>query len=150
MEKNKALSIELDVNDIYLPLDFIKVNIGEVMTKYDFSIVEKSNEEKLLMVANELLEYDKILIGFACYNLHEVLYLNNELKKYNLNLNIVYIPSEERIDSRIQQAIDEQRKWGYRDGVTDEEIERNFANFSATLQEIRDGLKETSIEIKAV
>jgi hypothetical protein len=86
----------------------------------------------------------------GCYNLHEVLYLNNELKKYNLNLSIVYIPSQERIGSRIQQAIDEQRKWGYRDGVTDEEIERNFVNFRATLQEIRDGLKETSIEIKAV
>lgn len=150
MEMNKALSIELDVNDIFLPLDFMKLNIGEVMTKYDFSIVEKSNEEKLLMVANELLEYDKILIGFACYNLHEVLFLNNELKKYNLNLNIVYIPSEERITSRIEQAKEEQRKWGYRDGVTDEEIERNFTNFKTTLQEIKDELKNTSIDVKEV
>lgn len=30
------------------------------------------------------------------------------------------------------------------------EIERNFTKFRATLQEIRDGLKNTSIEVKAI
>ncbi len=150
MEKNKALSIELDVNDIHLPLDFIKVNIGEVMTKYGFSIIEKSNEEKLLMVANELLEYDKILIGYACYNFNEVVDINNYLKKGNSFLNTIYIPSPDRIEERIREGKENARLHGRWIGSSEEEVEQNFLNFKSTLQEIRDGLKETSIEIKAV
>jgi hypothetical protein len=126
-------------------------SIDVAYNKYKFDMLKEEQEKRLEYIATEIsLQKRNVLVGNTCYNLHEVLYLNNELKKYNLNLNIVYIPSEERIDTRIQQAIEEQRKWGYREGISDEEIERNFANFRATLQEIRDGLKETSIEIKAV
>lgn len=116
----KSLTIELDVNDILDFSDIKKVNIGEVMTKYDFSIVEQSNNEKLLMVSNEILENDNIIIGFACYNLEEINQIINELKKHNLSLDTVYIPSEERINSRKQKAIEEKRKWGYREGISDE------------------------------
>ena len=114
-------------------------------------MLKEAQEKRLEYIATEIsLQKRDVLVGNTCYNLHEVLYLNNELKKYNLNLNIVYIPSEERITSRMQQAKEEQRKWGYRDGVTDEEIERNFVNFKATLQEIKDWLENTTIEVKAV
>jgi hypothetical protein len=126
-------------------------SIDVAYNKYKFDMLKEEQEKRLEYIATEIsLQKRDVLVGNTCYNLHEVLYLNNELKKYNLNLSIVYIPSEERINYRIQQAIEEQRKWGYRDGVTDDEIVKNFANFRATLQEIRDGLKETSIEVKAV
>ena len=63
----KSITIELDVNEIFQQIDIEKVNIGEIMAKHNFSIVEQSNNEKLLMIANELLEYNDIVIGFACY-----------------------------------------------------------------------------------
>jgi hypothetical protein len=143
----KSLTIGLNIDEFALPIDIKKVNIGEVMIKYNFSIVDQSNDEKLSMIALELLENENVVIGHACYNLEEVLYLNNELKKYNLSLDTVYIPSEERIRARVQKAIEEQRRWGYREGVTDEEIERNFKDFKVTLLAIKDGLRKTNIKV---
>jgi len=146
----KSLTIELDVHEILDYSDIEKVNIGEVMTKYDFSIVQQSNNEKLLMVSNELLENDNIIIGFACFNLEEINQISDNLKRHHHLLSTVYIPSEERVEKRKQKAIEEQKRWGYRDGVSDEEIERNFKVFKATLLEIKDGLSNTSIKVQAV
>ena len=143
----KSITIELDVNEIFQQIDIEKVNIGEIMAKYNFSIVEQSNNEKLLMIANELLEYNDIIIGFACYTIDEINQINDHLKKHNLLLNTVYVPSEERIEDRKQKAIEEQKRWGYREGITDEEIERNFTAFKVTLQEIKNGLRETRIKV---
>ena len=147
MKKSKALSIELDVNDIDLPIDFRKVNIGEVMTKYDFSIVDKSNEEKLLMVAKELLENNNILIGFACYNFNEIVEINNYLKNNNSSLTTIYIPSEERLAERMHEGKENARLHGRWIGSSEEEVEKNFENFRLALQKIKNGLKNTSIEI---
>ena len=146
----KSITIELDVNEIFQQIDIEKVNIGEIMAKHNFSIVEQSNNEKLLMIANELLEYNDIVIGFACYTIEEINQINDHLKKHNLSLNTVYVPSEERIEDRKQKAIKEQQKWGYRDGVSDEEIERNFAEFKNRIQKIKEELKHTFINVKAV
>ena len=88
----KSLTIELDVHEILDYSDIEKVNIGEVMTKYDFSIVQQSNNEKLLMVSNELLENDNIIIGFACFNLEEINQISDNLKRHHHLLSTVYIP----------------------------------------------------------
>ncbi len=149
------ISITVEINEAeavfknLIDTEFFSIDVA--YNKYKFDMLKEAQEKRLEYIATEIsLQKRDVLVGNTCYNLHEVLYLNNELKKYNLNLNIVYIPSEERITSRMQQAKEEQRKWGYRDGVTDEEIERNFVNFKATLQEIKDWLENTTIEVKAV
>ena len=76
--------------------------------------------------------------------------VNNELKKNNLLLDTVYIPSRERINERKNMAIEEQRKWGHRQGVSDQEIERNYINYGIILQNIKDCLKDTTINVKEV
>lgn len=119
--------------------------------KYKFDIIKDKQEKRLEYISTEISTIRKdVLVGNACYNLHEILYLNNELNKYNLSLNTVYIPSNERIEKRIQRAIEEQQRWGYREGISVEEIERNFTNFKTTLQEIKDELKNTLIDVKEV
>lgn len=150
MTKIKSITIGVDVNDIIVPVEIKKINIGELMSKHNFSIVEQTNEDKLSMITNELLENNNIVIGYACFNIEEIVQINHQLKKHNLSLDTVFIPSEERINLRVQKAIEEQRRWGYREGVTDEEIERNFNTFRTTLQAIKEGLKDTSIKLKAV
>jgi hypothetical protein len=150
MSKSKTLSIELDVNEIQLPIIYQKVNIGEVMTKYNFSIVEKSNEEKLIMVAKELLESDSILIGFACFNLKEIIQIDNHLRESNSSLNTVFIPSAERMERRKVEAMENAKLHERWLGYSAEDVQKNFNEFRANLQEIKDGLKNTTIQVKEV
>jgi hypothetical protein len=145
--KVKSITIELDVNIVSGISNIIKINIGEVMTKYNFSIIEKSNTEKLLMVAKELLNIDRIIIGFACYNLNEIIFLNNELNKNNNSLESVYIPSNERIELRKAEALENVNLHGRWIGSSEREVEENFKNFRITLLEIKDGLRETPINV---
>lgn len=145
--KVKSITIELDVNIVSGISNIIKINIGEVMTKYNFSIIEKSNTEKLLMVAKELLNIDRIIIGFACYNLNEIIFLNNELNKNNISLESVYIPSNERIELRKAEALENVNLHGRWIGSSEREVEENFKNFRITLLEIKDGLRETPINV---
>jgi len=147
-----AITIEININDEIFSFNnkSTKLNAGALMQKYNLSIVENSTNEIINKFVDEIKANDNILIGYACNTFEEISYLNNELKKYNLSLDTVYIPSEERINSRVQKAIEEQRRWGYREGVSDEEIEQNFKNFRSILQAIRDGLKNTFIKVKEV
>ncbi len=150
--KVKSLTIELDVNEIEIsmPNDLKKVNIGELMSMANFSIVEQSNDEKLSIIANDLLEGDNIVIGFACFNLKEIIQINNQLQKADVSLHTVYIPSEERIKKRKAEAMENARLHGRWIGSSEEEVVQNFINFRSTLQEIKDGLKNSSIIVKAV
>lgn len=138
---------EIDKNDL---LGFHIFNFGDVYLKYEISISDEekySNRQKYLAKEISLMYQDLIIIGNPCYDLTDVQCLINELNTYNLSLDTVYIPSEERINSRKQKAIEEQRKWGYREGISDEEIEKNFMIFKLTLQEIIDGLIDTNIKV---
>ena len=142
--------IEIDKREL---LGFKIFNFADVYLKYDISISNKekyNSRQKYLSKEISLLNEDLIIVNNPCYDLKDVNTLINELKKYNLSLDTVYIPSEERINYRKQKAIDFQREWGYREGVSDEEIEENFKAFKVTLQEIKDGLSDTSIKVIAV
>lgn len=142
------ISITVEINETdpvfnnVIDTDIFSIDVA--YNKYKFDIMKDKQEKRLEYIATEISTKKRdVLVGNTCYNLYEVLYLNNELNKYNLSLTTVYIPSNERIEDRKQKAIEEQRRWGYREGISDEEIERNFENFKATLQEIKEGLKNT-------
>lgn len=146
------ISITVEINETDSVFDSLtdtkKLSIDIAFNKYKFDILSNNQEKRLDYIAVEASQHNKdLLIGNSAYNLEEVLYLNTELKKYNLSLDTVYIPSNERIEDRRQKAIEEQRKWGYREGVSNEEIERNYENFRTTLQGIKDGLSKTSIKV---
>lgn len=148
-----SITVEINETDSVFNdmIDTVVFSIDVAYNKYKFDMMKDEQEKRLEYIATEISTIERdVLVGNTCYNLYEILYLNNELKRYNLSLNTIYIPSEERIKHRIKKAIEEQKKWGYREGISDEEIERNFKHFRATLQEIKDGLKNTSIEVKAV
>lgn len=150
---NIAITVEInETEQVFNDLAGTEIfSIDVAYNKYKFDMLKDVQEKRLEYIATEIsLQRGDVLVGNSCYNLHEILYLNNELKKYKLSLNTVYIPSGKRIEDRKQKAIEEQRRWGYREGVSDEEIENNYTNFKATLQEIKDGLKNTSIEVISV
>ncbi len=144
-----AITIEIDVNDDGFPLtnECTKNNAGNLMQKYNLSLVENSKNEILNKFVQEMKAIKNIIVGYACYSIDEVLYINNELKRYNLSLNTVYIPSEERIEKWKAEAMEYARLHGRWIGSSEGEVEVNFINFRATLQEIKDGLKNTSIEV---
>ena len=126
-------------------------SIDVAYNKYKFDMMKDEQEKRLEYIATEISTHKRdVLVGNTCNNLHEILYLNNELNKYNLKLDIVYIPSNERVEQRKKKAYEEHTHWNRLLGTSDEEIVRNFNNFRATLQEIKDGLRNTSIEVKAV
>ena len=146
-----SITVEVNSSEFTKYDDLYFLEIKDVFHKYNFSILTHTQDERLVFLATELFTLNQNVLAFnACYNLEEILYLNNELNKHSLNLNTVYIPSEERVENKKQQAIEEQKRWGYREGISDEEIERNFINFKAILKEIKDGLRNTIIEVKEV
>ena len=146
-----SITVEISEEDFINKKNLHFLKMADVFNKYDFSILTHTQDERLVYLAKEFSTLVKGTIAFnACYNLHEIQYLNNELEKYHLSLDTVYIPSEGRVEKRKQKAIEEQQKWGYRDGVSDEEIERNFQNFRITLLEIKNGLENTPIKVKEV
>lgn len=126
-------------------------SIDVAYNKYKFDMMKDHQVKRLEYIATEIsLHKRDVLVGNTCYNLNEVLYLNNELNKHNLKLDSVYIPSDERIEQRKRKAYEEHIHWNRLLGTSNEEIEKNFNNFRATLQEIKDGLRNTSIEVKVV
>lgn len=146
------VSITVEINETDAVFDSLedtkRLSIDIAFNKYKFDILRDNQEKRLDYIAVEASHYNEnLLIGNTAYNLNEVLYLSNELKKNNLSLNTVYIPSEKRIEDRKQSAIEEQQRWGHREGISNEEIERNFTVFKTTLQEIKDGLSNTNIKV---
>lgn len=145
-----SITVEINETDVVFESleDTKKLSIDIAFNKYKFDILKDNQEKRLDYMAIEASLYSKnLLIGNIAYNLEEILYLNEELKKKNLSLNTVYIPSKVRVENRKQAAIEEQKRWGYREGISDEEIERNFIAFKATLQAIKNGLHETRIKV---
>ena len=144
------ITIDIDETD-YVFNDLIDTEVFSIdvaYNKYKFDMLKDKQEKRLEYIATEIsLQKRDVLVGNTCYNLYEVLYLKNELNKYNLSLNTVYLPSNERVEQRKQKAYEEHKRWNHWLGTSDEEIERNFKNFKATLQEIKEGLKNTSIQV---
>lgn len=139
--------LEISENEL---VGFKVFSFGELYVKYQISITDETkyaNRQKYLAKEISLLNENIIIIENPCYDLKDIAVLIGELNKYNKSITRIYIPSEERINIRIQNAIDEQRKWGYREGISDEEIERNFAVFKETMNGIKDGLQNTSIKV---
>lgn len=143
----KALTIELDVNEVHLTSDVKKINIDYVMTKYDFSIITHSNDEKLLMIAKELLDSQNILIGFAAYNLEDIIKINNHLKNSNSALDTIFIPSPIRIAQRLAEAKENAKNHSRWIGADETDVERNFTAFKVTLDEIKNGLSKENIKV---
>lgn len=148
-----SITVEINETDNFFK-NFVntkKISIDIAFNKYKFDILKDSQNKRLDYMAVEAsLNNEDVLIGNVAYNLEEVLYFNNVLKKFNLSLSTVYVPSDERIEDRRRKAIEDQKNWGYREGVSEDEIERNFKKFRFTIQEIIDYLKNSSIEIKAI
>lgn len=149
------ISITVEVNEtdpVFSNLVDTEVfSIDIAYNKYKFDMMKDKQEKRLDYIATEIsLQKRDVLVGITCYNLHEILYLNNQLNKHNLNLNTVFIPSNERLKQLKQQAYEERQRWGNREGISNEEIKRNFENFRVTLQEIKDGFKNTLIDVKEV
>ncbi len=149
------ISITVEINEVDSVFnDLVDTEIFSIdiaYNKYKFDIMKDEQEKRLEYIAIEIsLQKKDVLVGNTCYNLHEVLYLNNELIKYNLKLDTVYIPSNERVEQRKKKAYEEHIHWNRLLGTSNEEIEKNFSDFRLTLQEIKDGLRNTLIDVKEV
>jgi hypothetical protein len=134
-------------------MGFKVFSFGDVYVKYEISITDKNkyaSRQKYLAEEVSLLNENIIIIGNRCYDLNDILVLINELNKYNKLITSIYIPSEIIIEQRKKKAYKERQRWGNREGISNEEIERNFENFRSTLQEIKGGLKDTLIKVKEV
>lgn len=147
----KAVTVELDVDIVHVSPDVKKINIGEIMTEYDFDITNRTNEERLMMIANELMNSEKILIGFACYNSEDINILNKLLKKSNSSLDTVFIPSSERNEEiRLKAIADMANLPMHYIGYSEEDVNRNIDQLERTLLDIIESCKTNGIEVKRI
>ncbi len=143
-----SITIELNSSEFEPKNNFHFLQMNVVYLKYNFSVLKDRLELRLEFLAKELSNsVDNFLVFNACYNINEVLFLNNELKKNNHSLESVFIPSNERIELRKAEALENVNLHGRWIGSSEREVEENFKNFRSTLQEIKDGLKQTSIKV---
>jgi len=148
MKKKNYLTIDIDANEIELSSEVKKINIGDVMTKYNFSNIINSNDEKLDMVVKEILdEKGNILVGFACFNLSDLIYINNHLNDIDSSLNTVFIPSSKRIEERFLTAKKNASLYGRWISTDELELENTFKEFRSNLQKIKDGLARLLIRV---
>jgi hypothetical protein len=143
-----SITIEVNSSDFEEQNNFIFLQMNVVFNKYNYSVINDRQELRLEYLARELsLLNDKTVVCNACYNLEEINYLIKELKTFNISLEVVYIPSNNRIDKRKAQALENVNLHGRWIGSSEREVEESFKNFRITLQEIKDGLKETCIHV---
>jgi uncharacterized protein YukE len=145
-----AITIEINETDPVFDnfTNAEKLSVDIAYTKYKFDILKDEQEKRLEYIATEAsLQQRDVLVGNICYNLYEILYFNNELKRYNLSLDTVFIPSAERIEQRLSEAKENARLHGRWIGSSVEEVENSFNKFKLTLQEIKDELGKTAIKV---
>ena len=143
-----SITIEINPSDFDKHQNFHPLVMKDVFLKYNFSISTHTQNQRLVYLAKELSLLDKNTLAFnACYNLKEVLFLDNELKKHNLSLDTVYIPSPERVEKRKLKALENARLYGRWIGSDELVIDKNFTAFRKTLNEIKNGLKNEPIQV---
>jgi len=144
------ITVEINESDIVFSnlFETAKLSIDIAFNKYKFDIVKDTQEKRLDYIAIEIsIQKRDVLVGNVCYNLEEILYLNDELKKYNHKIDTIFIPSPERIQQRILEAEKNEKLYGRWISSSKEQVEINFNNFKLTLQNIKDGLKGMLITI---
>lgn len=143
----KYITVELDAMAVEID-GCNRVNIGDLLSKYNFSITKNTNEEKLNIVTRELSDSkESIIVGFAVHNFSDIKYVQNQLKSKNQELSGIFVPSSQRLKKRIDEATEIAHLHGRWIGSSEEEVEKNFKEFKAVLQEIKEGLKDTAIEV---
>jgi hypothetical protein len=147
---NIYITIEINETDtVFDKLEgFKKLSIDIAFNKYNYDVLKDKPEKRLEYIALEIsLQDEDILLGNSCYNLSDILFLNNELSKYNLVINSIIIPSTERLKIRKKDAIEKANMHGRWVDTDENEIERSFIIFENTLNEIKNYFLNTTIRI---
>jgi hypothetical protein len=147
-----TITITIEINETDPVFDDLintqRLSIDIAFDKYKFDILKDKQEKRLEYLAEEIsLHENDVLVGHACYNLDEILYLNRELEKRQIKLDTVFIPSSKPVENRIAAAKENARLHGRWIGSDELVIKQNFDAFKETLGEIKEGLSEVSIEL---
>jgi hypothetical protein len=142
------ITIQLNTTEFNAEKNLRLLQMKEIFYKYNYSVISDKLEKRLELLALEISLSNQDTIAFnACYTLDDVLYLNNELNKYNLLLDTVFIPSTVRIELRKQEAIRNAKQHSRWLGSDENEVAKSFIDFIETLQHIKEALQNESINV---
>ncbi|MCU0469835.1 MAG: hypothetical protein MUF58_14650 [Arcicella sp.] len=128
-----------------------KLNEGIISKNEKFNPYISNDLNNLDLLTEELKgKRTDVLVGYACYNLEQILYLSNKLKENNQRLHTVFIPSPERLLKRKGEELDFTNKHGNFASFSPSQIEEGYQEWQRIYEEIKRELPKHSIEVKEV
>ncbi len=127
------ITIGIDSNDNVFDsmINTNRINIGQIMVKNNFSIINNSNLDKLNLICKEIIEQkSNIVVGFAANDYEEIICLKNLLFSKNIFLTSIYIPSQDRLKREKEIALSNIEVNGRWLGISKREIEDQFLSLS--------------------
>lgn len=147
------LTIEVDSKDeLFNKLEgFHKVNFIDLDQKYNYNLVGDSSRNPLdnLLTEIDYLNQD-LIVGFACYDLKELLEIESKIVSINKKLDKVFLPS---LDKRISKLVEGQKIYSEHSRWLDWPpgyVEDLFAKFEINVTEIKEHYKNTLTIIEEV
>jgi hypothetical protein len=148
-----AISVAAEHIDEEHLIKFGQLDFGDIYLKYEISISDNEKfEKRLKYLAQEVatLERNTLITGTPCHTVFDIINFNKELSQFELSVNRIYVPNQERLFDRQKQANAEHLKFNRSLGTSEEEIERNFNELERNLSDILQYGKDTGVKVMRV
>ncbi len=147
---NVFITVEIEETDTVFEklFNLEKINISIISKNEKFDPYNFNKNDSLDILSEELKGKEtEILIGYACYNIEQILYLSNKLKENNQRLHTVFIPSPERLLKVKEEELEFTHKHANWASCSPSQIEEGYLEWRKIYEEIKQALPKYSIEV---
>lgn len=118
--------------------DIKKLNMGSLLTKYDFSILLHTEQQKLEFIVKEIRDQkEDLLLGYAFKLPEELVYIKKRLNEENILIQGIFIPSPARIKQTEAEAMKNAKLHGRWIGTSEQETEKVYLAYKNMINEIK-------------
>lgn len=144
------LTLELGLNEIIIQdlITFHKVYRNDILNEFGYDMFKDSEEKAIELLSKRIIENDMdLIIGDAVWNLSDVLSIEKRINKANKSIDRVYIPSNERRKKSLAKAQEDYKNHSRWINEPPGRLEELYDEFTETLEQLKNGLKKTNIQI---
>lgn len=141
--------IEINVNDKELAsLQHVKqVSLNQLRVKHKFPMVYSQKDNLNILVEEIENEQEDLMIGNACFNAEDIIYIYEKTKSLNQFSIVVLIPTIKRTERIEEQAFRDLRMHGRWIDISPGELEDNFKGLKAAIAKIKALMPSYSIQV---
>ena len=144
------LTLKLGLNEVIIQdlITFQKVYRYDILDEFGYDILKDSEEKAIELLSTRIIENDtNLIIGDAVWNLSDVLSIEKMINKANKSIDRVYIPSSERRKKLLIKAQEDYKNHSRWINEPPGRLEELYNEFTETLEQLKNGLEKTNIQI---